>query len=785
MLVKLPVLGCFLVIMGFVSPAQAEPHSFSVMDSIRMTRFNTPSENLQTDAPLFSPDRAYFVVITSRGIPETNEIESSIWLYRTNEVRRYVDHGGMPPERRQLARVSAIPESETPSAHAPIIAQVEWSTNSRSLYFLRERTGGNWQLCRIDRRAGVFQSLTKASANVRYYSFTPSIVVYLETVPAKLPPSLSPRSTHEHRDGDQSIRGRSIESLLIPNDPGRPVLAQLWELQGGARRALGTPYVDAGFGGSYTPDVLAIAPNGRTIIHTRPAENVPLSWHDYSPVNGFPSLRIDPASPDAHSAYNSFRPRQYILIDVKNGQQQPMIEAPIAYTLGYADQQLAVWSKDGRKALVTDTFLSSRSDDHEGTVDVFLHPCAAAVLEVASGKVSCLTPSRWDLLDQRTNDEALLLTSASFDEPGDSVTLRFDYPGRRSVLEHYEIRSGHWLQTLKTLTTEPSLTRETTLDQIAVTIQQTVNSRPLLWATDVSHPQGRMIWDPNPNLSSIKMGQASIFHWHDSSGYDWTGGLIKPIGFAAGKRYPLIIQTHGFQTYRFLTDGFYPTGMAAQPLASAGFMVLQMETRRTHYTTSQEAADQILGIDAAIEKLTADGFIDPERVGIAGFSRTCWYVESALVKEPRRFRAGTLADGVDQGYLQYALFGDTANIRGDSETVHGGKPYGENLTQWAQHAPAFQSDRVQTPLLIQALGTRSILMEWEIYDSLYQQGKPVDMILLPKAQHVLQSPEDLYASEQGIVDWFLFWLQNYERPDPRAQPQYVRWRAIKAELKLR
>jgi len=778
------VLVCLFLTAGFAPDAQAEPRAFSVMDSIRMTRFNAPSENLQTDAPFFSPDGAYFIVITSRGLPETNEIESSIWLYRTDEVQRFIDQGGTPPEPSQLASVSAVPESETPSAHAPVIAQAKWSQDSRSLYFLGERPGGKWQLCRIDRRIGVVQRLTRASENVRYYSFSPSTVVYLGTVPAKQPTDPGSQSPHENTATAQSIRGRSIESLMIPHDPGHPVLAQLWELQGVKRRALGKPYVDAGFGGSYTPDVLAVAPNGHTIIHSRPAAIVPPSWNEYAPVSGFPALRIDPASPDSHSAYNSFRPRQYVLIDAMSRQEHPMIEAPIAYTLGYSDQQVAMWSRDGRRALVTDTFLSPLGDDAEAK-RVFGHPCAVAVLETASGRVNCIAFSRWDLLDQRTNDKALLLSSASFEDSADKVTLRFEYPGRRSVLEQYEFRSGRWVQTAKTSPVEPSLTQETTSHEIAVTIKQAVNSHPVLWATDKSLLQGRMLWDPNPQLSSIETGEASIFHWQDSSGYNWTGGLVKPVGFVAGRRYPLVIQTHGFQPYRFLTDGFYPTGMAAQPLASAGFMVLQVETRRTHYTTSQEAADQVLGIDTAIDKLTDEGLIDPARVGIAGFSRTCWYVESFLVKEPRRFAAATMADGVDQGYMQYKLFGDTPNIRGDSETIHKGTPYGDNLSQWAQHAPAFQSDRVQTPLLIQALGARSILMEWEIYSSLFQQGKPIDLLYLPNAQHVLQSPNDLDASEQSIVDWFRFWLQSYERPDSRAQGQYRLWRILKADQHLK
>ncbi len=35
------------------------------------------------------------------------------------------------------------------------------------------------------------------------------------------------------------------------------------------------------------------------------------------------------------------------------------------------------------------------------------------------------------------------------------------------------------------------------------------------------------------------------------------------------------------------------------------------------------------------------------------------------------------------------------------------------------------------------------------------------------------------ASQGGSVDWFRFWLQDYEDPDPAKKEQYVRWRELR------
>jgi hypothetical protein len=104
------------------------------------------------------------------------------------------------------------------------------------------------------------------------------------------------------------------------------------------------------------------------------------------------------------------------------------------------------------------------------------------------------------------------------------------------------------------------------------------------------------------------------------------------------------------------------------------------------------------------------------------------------------------------------------------------------LAVWAKNAPGFQLDRVRTPLLIGTLSPAPILGEWEIYASLRMQKKPVDLMYLPQRdgyQHILQRPLDRLASQQTNVDWFRFWLQRYEDPDPAKVAQYKRWEGLR------
>src|SRR5205807_9922760 len=83
------------------------------------------------------------------------------------------------------------------------------------------------------------------------------------------------------------------------------------------------------------------------------------------------------------------------------------------------------------------------------------------------------------------------------------------------------------------------------------------------------------------------------------------------------------------------------------------------------------------------------------------------------------------------------------------------------------------------PLMVVGEGSWSLLAMWEPYAGLRYLKKPVDLIMLNTDEHVLTNPAVRMASQGGSVDWFRFWLQDYEDPDPAKAEQYVRWRELR------
>ena len=68
---------------------------------------------------------------------------------------------------------------------------------------------------------------------------------------------------------------------------------------------------------------------------------------------------------------------------------------------------------------------------------------------------------------------------------------------------------------------------------------------------------------------------------------------------------------------------------------------------------------------------------------------------------------------------------------------------------------------------------------WEPYAALRNLGKAVDLLVLNSEEHVLSNPTTRMALQGGTVDWFRFWLQDYEDPDPAKADQYARWRELR------
>jgi len=305
-----------------------------------------------------------------------------------------------------------------------------------------------------------------------------------------------------------------------------------------------------------------------------------------------------------------------------------------------------------------------------------------------------------------------------------------------------------------------------------VSLEEDFTTPVRIYVSDPRSKRKALLLNPNPQLADIDLGRVEVVEWKDSNGRAWRGGLYLPIGYTPGVRYPLVIQTHGFGTERFSIDGLndWSSAFAARPLAAAGIAVLQAGD--WSFNTTEEGPRLMAEYQGAIDYLDEKGIINRNRVGITGFSRTVYDVGYTLTHSTYHFAAAVLADGVDAGYFQFVAYNEIPDVI----FLNGGKPFGEGLQSWVKNSPCFNLDRVHTPLRVLAFGASAgVLENWEWFSLLERLQKPVDFLLLPDAKHELIKPWERKTAQDGLVDWFRFWLKDEVDSDPTKLEQYARW----------
>ncbi len=740
-----------LICFGVTYSAEAEiSRAFTVRDSIEFTTFSDPPARSPHAIAQQSPDGRYLVVVTTRGELATNRLISTLWIFDTRSLKEFVkrDYGDIP-RPHLLWMAGAVPHAQQFDSYGSILTKVQWSSDARSLLFLEEDSQGHRRLFRMGLSASTPTRISAAGENVVDFAEHHGVVAYVAESPVVTVPPM--------HNGPASISMKGV-SLLNALDPTQfPVRGSffkkhdLWVVRGTQRLRVNPSTGSAPW---YYPVAaanflrLSISPQGHGIVIALAAPHIATAWRKYrSLLKSFDFKALAESEPNNSEDWGW--PWQYAYVDLEKKTTAPLFDAPSAWGAGYGDPNLAVWSEDGNRVVVTNTFLPESSRLISPN-----KPCAAAVYDVVQRKTTCLTPTRFPEIPSH-------LLKVAFSSPTEA-NLVWTTSGNRTR-ERYRLTAASW----ERMETTPL--REEQTDGMRLFVHQSLNEPPTLWVADERSGRQRLLMDPNPAIHAMDLGEASVFRWKDRSGYEWKAGLVKPPHYKEGVLYPLVVQTHGFQEKEFLLDGSYTTGMAAQALAVAEFLVLQMEDRRDRHSGLEEAADFADGCADGIEALAQTGIVDRSRVGIVGFSRTSWYVETALERYPDLFHAASIIDGIDQGYVTYSLFcASLISCKLDHEAANGGPPYGKNLASWMGRAASFNVDKIQAPLRIEAIQWYSLLEEWELYSSLLLQNKAVELFYIPDGQHILQQPLQRYASQQGSIDWFRYWLQQAPGASPQA-----------------
>lgn len=719
----------------------------TVADSIRMTRVAGSADlrdrytgGVFSDFAVFSPDGKRFVVVVRRGNLDQNTMEYSMLLWATDRL-----FNASAP--RTIITFAS-------SSYREGIRDVRWLDDNDTLLFLGEHPGETTQLYSVRCSTGTPDQLTHGPHNVVGYGSSADgrrIVLGIQNPTRNL--------------SDESVRRNG---LTVSAEPLKDLASghldeccqEIFVMERGDAnlrpvRAQGKVWQD--------PLALFVSPDGRYLVVRTGVEDPPDEWKGYED-SYLRSLFKDNWTHSSIAAFARYRMidpgfTRYELVDLETGVSQILLDSPV----GFMGADVG-WASDSRSVILTDVFLplkvrNSAELDARKT-HVFTVEVAVPGREIFTIAENDLALVGWDLSNRYLKFR-----------PSRKASDRFD-------VDYYEKKNHKWERL--------QAPRESIEDYLPdITVDQDLNKPPRIIARDLKSGRKEMILDLNPQFVELALGKVEDVKWVGGAGHEVHGGLYLPPDYLPGRRYPLVVQTHGFDPHGFWIDGSFTTAFAAQALAGKGIIVLQVPDGHDGLSTPEEAPLMVKTFERAIDYLDSRGLIDPALVGIIGFSRTCLYVKYMLTHSKYRLGAATVADGWDSGYFQYMVYAlDFQEPLGDDDSskLNGAAPFGEGLLVWLNRSPGFLLDKVHTPIRVEAHGAldgAGVLGEWEWFAGLRRLGKPVEFLYLPEGAHVLDRPLERMASQQGDVDWFCFWLKGEEDHDPAKGEQYKRWRELR------
>ena len=299
---------------------------------------------------------------------------------------------------------------------------------------------------------------------------------------------------------------------------------------------------------------------------------------------------------------------------------------------------------------------------------------------------------------------------------------------------------------------------------VAAAQDEKLDHLAMTWTTDavpaeifaVEDGKMRKLTSHNDALvAKLQLGETRDITAHSPDGTEVHGLLTLPTGYTAGTKYPLLLLIHGGPDGQD-AHSFVPQ---RQLFAGRGYAVLNVNYRGSHGRgkTYQQAifADwgqkEVVDLLACVDETVKQGFADPDRLGIGGWSYG-GILTDYTIATTTRFKAAISGAGnanplgfygVDQYVLQY-----------DNEL---GPPWKNPDIYLKLAYPLLHADRIKTPTLFMG-GDQDFNVPvtggQQMYQALRSLNVPTELIVYPGQFHGFTRPSFIRDRYQRNLDWY-------------------------------
>lgn len=421
-------------------------------------------------------------------------------------------------------------------------------------------------------------------------------------------------------------------------------------------------------------------------------------------------------------------------------------ESGAVTTLAKPKEQIASprWSGDGRRIAWIGGIMS---DETITGGDVFVMSAAGgAPLDVTPGLAASVHTITW-------NGSATRLIATEF-AAGEEVLAAIDVDAT-SYRELWRAPEMIWANNVSGFTPGDAGISLSKSGAESAVIRQSYTSPPEV----ATGPPGkwRTITRINAAVKAIT-GPATNLHWK-SDRFDVQGMLIEPAAVTAGKTYPMVVLVHGGPS-----SAHYPVFPSSPEssdavLASEGYYVFKPNPRGSYgqgetFTRANvrdfgygDLRDILAGVDAVLKSAP----VDPERLGIAGWSYGGYMTMWAVTQTPR-FRAAVSGAGLSDWLSYYG----TNNIDTWMIPFFGASVY-DDPKVYERSSPITFIKSVRTPTLLLG-GDRDaevpITQSYEYWNALKRLGVPTEFVVYPDEGHLFFKRDDQADVMTRLVGWF-------------------------------
>jgi dipeptidyl aminopeptidase/acylaminoacyl peptidase len=262
-------------------------------------------------------------------------------------------------------------------------------------------------------------------------------------------------------------------------------------------------------------------------------------------------------------------------------------------------------------------------------------------------------------------------------------------------------------------------------------------------------------------LNGVLLGTTEDFTSTSRDGTEVHGLIVKPPTFTAGRRYPTLLRIHGGPN----SQDEHAFSFERELFAANGYVVVAVNYRGSNGRGNayQKAifADwgnkEVIDLLGAMDHVEKLGFVDPDRLGLGGWSYG-GILTNYTIATDRRFKAAISGAGSSN---QISMYGTDQYIQQYENEL--GPPW-KTQDLWVKVSyPFFHADRIKTPTLF-LCGEKDfnvpLLGSEQMYQALRSLGVATELVIYPNQHHGITTPS--YRVDR--LERYLAWYDKYLKP---------------------